>query len=162
MPKPKGGKKKKRGKKNTVTVKRDLEFRDETQAYGRVVKMMGDGRIQAKCSDGEVRTCHIRGKMRKRIWINPDDLILVDIRSYQEDKADVVYKYTLDEDRTLQSYGELTGGTAKEEQDEDDGGVFMKPDSEIDYSDDNNNNNNNNNTTSESEDEDMETLLSNL
>ena len=57
--------------------------------------------------------------MRKRVWINPGDLILVDIRQYQQDKADVVYKYNEDEDRTLQSYGELTDGTAKEDQEKD-------------------------------------------
>ncbi|GAG97173.1 unnamed protein product [marine sediment metagenome] len=56
--------------------------------------------------------------MRKRVWIRVGDLILVQIRSFQQDKADVIYKYNDDEDRTLESYGELIGGTAKDENDE--------------------------------------------
>lgn len=116
--KGKGGKKKRRGKNTDVPEKRILEFREDGQEYARVTKMLGDGRLQAKCSDGKTRVCHIRGKMRKRVWINPEDLILVDIRQYQPDKADVVYKYNPDEDRTLCRYGELTGGTAKDDIDD--------------------------------------------
>ena len=121
MPKAKskkGGKKKKRGK-NFVQEKRQLEFAEDGQVYVRVLKMLGDGRLEGKCSDNQTRICHIRGKMRKRVWINAGDLILADVRSYQQDKADVVYKYLADEDRTLASYGELTHGTAKEDNEND-------------------------------------------
>ncbi len=122
MVKLKGGKKKKKGKKADGEIaKRQLEFKEEGQEYARITKMLGEGRAEALCSDGELRICHIRGTMRKRVWVSVDDLILVDIRSYQDGKADVVYKYTPDEDRTLQSYGELVGGTSKKDeiQDED-------------------------------------------
>lgn len=120
MPKPKsknGGKKKRRGK-NVMQEKRKLEFAEDGQVYVRVLKMLGDGRLEGKCSDGQTRICHIRGKFRKRVWINAEDLVLADIRSYQPDKADVVYKYDADEDRTLSSYGELTHGTAKEDKED--------------------------------------------
>ena len=127
--KGKGGKKKRRGKKGIDVEKRRLEFKEEGQEYARVLKMLGDGRIETRCSDGKVRVCHIRGKMRKRVWINPGDLILVDIRQYQQDKADVVYKYNEDEDRTLQSYGELTDGTAKEDQEKNEDKVIRFNDS---------------------------------
>lgn len=120
MPKKKGGKggkKKRRGKGGYQPEKRTLEFKEDGQEYARVLKMLGDGRLEAKCSDGETRICHIRGKFRKRVWINAGDLVLVDIRSFEPSKADVVYKYFDEEDRTLGSYGELTHGTAKEEED---------------------------------------------
>lgn len=113
--KGKGGKKKRKGKNHQNLDKRKLEFANDGQAYARVMKMLGDGRLEAKCSDGETRLCHIRGKFRKRVWINPEDLVLVDIRDFQPDKADVIHKYTNDEDITLQSYGELINGTAKED-----------------------------------------------
>ena len=114
--KPKGGKKKRRGKNINGPSTRKLDFKEDGQEYARVTKMLGDGRLEGVCSDGVVRICHIRGKMRKRVWISSGDLILVDIREYQSDKADVVHKYNTDEDRKLQAYGELTGGTVKEEE----------------------------------------------
>ena len=39
------------------------------------------------------RICHVRGSMRKRIWINLNDLVLVSLRDFQDDKADIMYKY---------------------------------------------------------------------
>ena len=32
--------------------------------------MLGNGRLEAQCFDGERRLAHIRGKLRKKVWIN--------------------------------------------------------------------------------------------
>ena len=32
--------------------------------------MLGNGRLEATCIDGNKRLCHIRGKMRKKVWVN--------------------------------------------------------------------------------------------
>ena len=56
---------------------------------------------------GTKRLCHIRGKLRKKVWINAGDIILVGLRDYQDTKADVILKYTSDEARNLKSYGEF-------------------------------------------------------
>ena len=39
--------------------------------------MLGNGRLEAMCFDGQKRLCHIRGKLRKKVWINQSDIILV-------------------------------------------------------------------------------------
>lgn len=75
--------------------------------YAQVVKMLGNGRIEAKCFDGVTRLAHIRGKMRKKVWIAQGDIILLSLRDFQDDKADVIVKYTPDEARDLKNYGEL-------------------------------------------------------
>ena len=31
--------------------------------------MLGNGRLEAMCFDGVKRLCHIRGKLRKKVWI---------------------------------------------------------------------------------------------
>merc|ERR1711928_261352 len=49
------------------------------------------------CFDGIKRLCHIRGKLRKKVWINQGDIILVGLRDYQDAKADVILKYNDDE-----------------------------------------------------------------
>merc|ERR1712121_440433 len=59
------------------------------------------------CFDGVKRLCHIRGKLRKKVWINASDIILIGLRDYQDEKADVILKYTPDEARNLKAYGEL-------------------------------------------------------
>lgn len=105
--KGKGGKNRRRGKNENEAEKRELVFKEDGQEYGQVIKMLGNGRLQAYCFDGIVRLCHIRGKLRKKTWINAGDIILVGLRDYQEKKADVIQKYNADEARNLKTYGEL-------------------------------------------------------
>lgn len=82
-------------------------FKEEGQEYAQVVKMLGNGRLEALCFDGEKRLAHIRGKLRKKVWINQGDIILLSLRDYQDEKGDVLLKYTADEARSLKAYGEL-------------------------------------------------------
>jgi len=105
--KGKGGKNRRRGKNENEGLKRELVFKEDGQEYAQVTKMLGNGRLEAMCFDGVKRLCHIRGKLRKKVWINQSDIILVGLRDYQDTKADVILKYSADEARNLKSYGEF-------------------------------------------------------
>ncbi|KAH9003083.1 hypothetical protein EDB86DRAFT_3073558 [Lactarius hatsudake] len=85
--KGKGGKNRRRGKNENDDDKRELVFREDGQ--------------------DEKRLAHIRGKMRKKVWINQGDIILLLLRGFQDGKADVIVKYTANEARNLKAYGEL-------------------------------------------------------
>ncbi len=62
-----GGKNRRRGKNENEDDKRELVFREDGQEYAQVIKMLGNGRLEAMCFDGEKRLAHIRGKMRKKV-----------------------------------------------------------------------------------------------
>ena len=64
-----GGKNRRRGKNENDDDKRELVFREDGQEYAQVIKMLGNGRLEAMCFDGEKRLAHIRGKMRKKVFI---------------------------------------------------------------------------------------------
>ncbi|EUC42038.1 hypothetical protein COCMIDRAFT_29267 [Bipolaris oryzae ATCC 44560] len=102
-----GGKNRRRGKNENDNEKRELVFKEEGQEYAQVVKMLGNGRLEAQCFDGARRLAHIRGKLRKKVWINQGDIILLSLRDYQDEKGDVIMKYSADEARSLKAYGEL-------------------------------------------------------
>merc|ERR1719412_2993304 len=59
------------------------------------------------CFDGTKRLCHIRGKMRKKVWVGQGDIVLVGLRDFQDTKADVILKYMPEEARNLKAYGEF-------------------------------------------------------
>ncbi|KAF7721479.1 Translation initiation factor 1A [Apophysomyces ossiformis] len=109
--KGKGGKNRRRGKNENEGSKRELIFKEEGQEYAQVTKMLGNGRVEAQCFDGVKRLAHIRGKLRKKVWINQGDIVLISLREYQDEKADVLLKYNADEARSLKSYGELPDTT---------------------------------------------------
>ncbi|KAM0259238.1 hypothetical protein ACHAQJ_003443 [Trichoderma viride] len=105
--KGKGGKNRRRGTKENDDQRRELTFKEDGQEYAQVVKMLGNGRLEAMCFDGSKRLANIRGKMRKKVWINQGDIILLSLRDFQDNKGDVILKYTSDEARNLKNLGEL-------------------------------------------------------
>ena len=69
------------GKNENDNEKRELVFKEDGQEYAQVIKMLGNGRLEAKCFDGPLRLAHIRGKLRKKVWINQGDIILLSVPS---------------------------------------------------------------------------------
>ncbi len=78
----KGGKGYKKGKGGNDNVP-DFPEPGEGTLFARVLKILGNCRIIAYCNDNERRICHIRGAMRKRVWINAGDVILVSTREFE-------------------------------------------------------------------------------
>jgi translation initiation factor 1A len=56
--------------------------------------LLGASRIKVVCQDGVSRMGRIPGKMKKRQWIRPGDLVIVKAWDFQADKCDVVFRYT--------------------------------------------------------------------
>lgn len=109
MPPKKGGKKKKRnggGKKGAMT-KRTLETKGDSEEYAKVIKMHGDRRLNVLLPDNQQIMAIIPGKFRKRVWMNVEDILLVSKREYQENKVDILLKYTPDEIKQLYKLGEI-------------------------------------------------------
>lgn len=70
--------------------------------------MLGSGRIWVMCyNDGKERIGTIRGSMYKRVWIARDDVVLVGLRDFQDDKCDVIFKYAPEEVCMLCRMGHL-------------------------------------------------------
>lgn len=101
MPNKTGGKNYKKSK-HATSAKPIFIDRQEDQMYGRVVKNLGNRNMLVYGNDNRVRICHIRGSMRKRVWINPGDIVLISLRDFElaaEDKSklydrgDIIAKY---------------------------------------------------------------------
>ena len=77
--------------------------------YGVVVKLLGYDRALVKCQDGHERLCRIRGKLKRRIWIRPGDVVLVSPWDFQRDKrGDIIWRYTRNQAEWLRREGKLT------------------------------------------------------
>jgi len=113
--KGKGGKKFKRGKHENIS-KREMVFKEEQgQAYAVVDKMLGNGRVYLSYfmndEEDNMRKYEalgiIRGSMKKRVWISPNDVVLISIREFEKDKVDILHKYENDEVHTLVKIKEI-------------------------------------------------------
>jgi translation initiation factor 1A len=89
-PNKKGGKNYKKGKHADDTP--IIYERLEDQMYARVLKILGNCNILVFCNDGRERICHIRGNMRKKVWINVGDIVLISIRDFGKEEAGKIGK----------------------------------------------------------------------
>ena len=107
MPNQKGGKKFKKGKKQTFT-KKEFITKDpkEPEEYAVIKKVLGSKRYELLCQDGITRIGICRGKLRTRILV--DDIVLVGLWvDMQEDKCSILHKYDEDDNITEQAYYDI-------------------------------------------------------
>jgi translation initiation factor 1A len=81
----------------------------EGQLFGRVIKLVGGDNIIVKCTDGKVRTCRIRGKIKRRMWIRDNDLVLIAPWDFQSEKADIIWRYIAAHAEKIKQDGHLAG-----------------------------------------------------
>ena len=87
-----GGKKHKRKKNHNYTNNsKKLELAENGQSYGKVLNRLGGTRLSVLCDDGIIRSGIIRGKLQKRVWMNPGDIILCTLDSMGTDRNNECY-----------------------------------------------------------------------
>jgi len=77
-----------------------LPNRKYGEIFGIADQLLGASRIRVMCADGKSRMGRIPGKIRKRMWIREGDLLILKPWEFQDDKADILYRYT----KTQSSY----------------------------------------------------------
>jgi translation initiation factor 1A len=102
MPNTTGGKNYKKSKHSSGSFAPAFIDRQPDQVYARIIKVLGNMNLLAYCNDNKTRLCHIRGSMRKKVWINIGDIVLISVRDFEKDlsqsgktyeRADIVAKY---------------------------------------------------------------------
>jgi translation initiation factor 1A len=92
MPNKKGGKKYKRNK-NVNTENKTTRLKEEGQEYAQIKKCKGNCRFDVICFDGKERMAIMCGGMKKRVFVNSLDIVLVSIRTWQDSICDIIGKY---------------------------------------------------------------------
>ncbi|PTD94598.1 translation initiation factor eIF-1A [archaeon SCG-AAA382B04] len=66
---------------------------DKDEMMARVISMLGANRVRVYCEDSEKRIARIPGKMQKRNWIREDDVVIIEPWDFQDEKADIKWRY---------------------------------------------------------------------
>ena len=121
MPNQKGGKKFKRNKKVHTETKLIYKNSKENEEYAKIKQKLGNGRFNLECIDGKNRIGIIAGKLRKRLWIDIGDIVLISLWEFStnSDKCSIIHKYLPDDVNKLISEEELPKNIYNDEYDDD-------------------------------------------
>jgi len=65
------------------------------QTLGILEQRLGASRMRVRCLDGKTRICRIPGRLKRRLWVRENDILIVEPWEFSGDeKGDLIYKYT--------------------------------------------------------------------
>lgn len=83
--------------------------KEEHEIFGLVTQLMGANQLLVMCQDGVERKCRIPGKLKKRVWVRVNDVVIVMIWDFQPSKGDVVWRFLGNQTEWLRKKGMLEG-----------------------------------------------------
>ncbi len=107
---------KNKSKKNS-SVPSNIDFSEEIvrvrlpkgrEVIGIITQRVGGSRMLVSCMDGKTRNCRVPGRNRRRLWLRERDVIVIDPWEFDDEKGDVIFKYTPAMVSKLKSMGKLT------------------------------------------------------
>ena len=130
MPKKKKAGKNKKNSHTNVEKRKLVESDLDGQIYGFIEKALGSRFFTVNCMDNTKRRCKVR---KKRMRCKEGDCVIVSLRDFDDENADVIYKYDVEEVRQLQKMGviptsDVVGaiGAIDEDMMDDDGGFTFE------------------------------------
>ena len=69
---------------------------------------LGASRCRVRCLDGNTRVCRIPGRLKRRLWVRENDIVLVEPWEFGGDsKGDIIFKYRPNQVSWLKKKGHL-------------------------------------------------------
>lgn len=80
------------------------------EVIGKVDQRVGANRMLVSCFDGKQRNCRVPGRMKRKLWIRPGNIILIQPWEFEGDKkGDIIFSYTPTMIQWLERKGYLKG-----------------------------------------------------
>jgi len=77
------------------------------EVIGILDQRLGASRMRVKCLDGKTRICRIPGRIKRKLWVREQDIVLVEPWEYDNKKGDIIFKYRPTQVSWLQKKGYL-------------------------------------------------------
>jgi translation initiation factor 1A len=92
---------KNRNRTHQEQIRLRLPKKNSGELFAIAERLMGGSRMKVVCADGKGRLARIPGRMKRRARVRAGDLLIVVPWDIQDDKADVIYRYTKTQSRIL-------------------------------------------------------------
>ena len=77
------------------------------EVIGIIEQRLGGNKMMVNCLDGKNRNCRVPGRLRRRLWLRPGDVVIIEPWELDKDKGDVIFKYRPNQIEWLKAKGYL-------------------------------------------------------
>ena len=77
------------------------------EIIGVVEQRFGGNKMNISCVDGKERNCRVPGRMRRKLWLRPGDVVIVEPWELDNTRGDVIFKYRPNQIEWLKREGHL-------------------------------------------------------
>lgn len=77
------------------------------EVIGIIEQRLGGNRMNISCTDGKTRNCRVPGRLRRRLWLRPNDVVIIEPWELDDTKGDVLFKYRPVQVKWLKKKGHL-------------------------------------------------------
>jgi translation initiation factor 1A len=78
------------------------------EVMGIIEQRLGGNKMKVDCFDGKLRICRVPGRLRRRLWLRPGDVVIIEPWELEGDKkGDILFKYRPNQVKWLREKGHL-------------------------------------------------------
>ena len=69
----------------------------EKEVIGIIEQRLGGNKMKVNCLDGKTRNCRVPGRLKRRLWLRPDDVVIIEPWELDDTRGDIIFKYKLNQ-----------------------------------------------------------------
>lgn len=77
------------------------------EVIGTINQRLGGNKMMVSCTDGKQRNCRVPGRLKRKLWLRPNDVVIIQPWDLDDSKGDVLFKYRLNQIEWLKKNGHL-------------------------------------------------------
>jgi len=77
------------------------------EVIGIIEQRLGGNKMHVSCTDGKTRNCRVPGRLRRKLWLRPNDIVIVEPWELDDTKADILFKFRPNQISWLKKNGYL-------------------------------------------------------
>jgi translation initiation factor 1A len=77
------------------------------EVIGIIEQRLGGNKMMVACLDGKNRNCRVPGRLKRKLWLRPGDVVIIEPWELDKNKGDVILKYKPNQIEWLKKKGYL-------------------------------------------------------
>ena len=63
------------------------------EVIGIIEQRLGGNKMMVNCLDGKSRNCRVPGRLKRKLWLRPNDVVIIEPWELDNTKGDLLFKY---------------------------------------------------------------------